>query len=110
MSETTYTFKSFKRLEDARLLKGQSVYMDDLPLENVLHLHVVRSSRAHALITNIDAGEAKHMPGVVAVLAAKDMETLYVTGDAVDGKMAYHPVLACNHCALRRATCRGCSS
>jgi aerobic carbon-monoxide dehydrogenase large subunit len=94
MSETTYTFKPLKRLEDARLLKGQSVYMDDLPLENALHMHVVRSSRAHARITNIDISEAKQMSAVVAVLTASDMDELFVTGDALGDHMVYHPVLA----------------
>jgi aerobic carbon-monoxide dehydrogenase large subunit len=94
MSETTYTFKPLKRLEDARLLKGQSVYMDDLPLENALHMKVVRSSQAHARITSIETNAAKTMPGVVAVLTATDLDELYVTGDALEGQMVYHPVLA----------------
>jgi aerobic carbon-monoxide dehydrogenase large subunit len=95
MSETTYTFKPVKRLEDARLLKGQGIYMDDLPLDNPLHMQVVRSTHAHARITNIDVSEAKTIPGVVAVFSAKDIDMLYVTGDAVENSnTAYHPVLA----------------
>lgn len=95
MSETTYTFKPLKRLEDTRLLKGQGIYMDDLPLQNTLHMHVVRSSHAHARITNIDVSEAKNIAGVVAVFTANDLEELYVTGDKVESSNpAYHPVLA----------------
>jgi aerobic carbon-monoxide dehydrogenase large subunit len=95
MSETTYTYKPIKRLEDARLLRGQSVYMDDLPLENALHMKVVRSSQAHARISSIDISTAKTMLGVIAVFTADDLEELYVTGDEIESSnAAYHPVLA----------------
>ena len=95
MSETTYTFKPLKRLEDARLLRGQSVYMDDLPLENALHMKVVRSTRGHARIVSIDTSAAQTMPGVVAVFTAHDLEELYVVGDVLEsGNVVHHPVLA----------------
>jgi aerobic carbon-monoxide dehydrogenase large subunit len=95
MSETTYTYKPIKRLEDARLLKGQGIYMDDLPLENALHMKVVRSSQAHARITNVDTSAAQTVPGVVAVFTSSDLEPLYVTGDKVESSnAAHHPVLA----------------
>ncbi len=95
MTETTYTYKPIKRLEDERLLQGRGIYLDDLVLENPLHMQVVRSSRAHARITTIDVSAAKQLSTVVAVFTASDMETLYVTGDAPEsGNAAHHPVLA----------------
>ena len=40
----------------------------------MVHLAIVRSPYAHAKITNIDTSEALSMPGVVAVITAKDLE------------------------------------
>jgi carbon-monoxide dehydrogenase large subunit len=62
-----------RRVEDPDLLTGRGRYVDDLPLEGVLHLAFVRSPFAHATITGIDAAEARAMPGVVAVHTAADL-------------------------------------
>jgi aerobic carbon-monoxide dehydrogenase large subunit len=64
---------SVKRKEDPRLITGSSVYVDDLQLPGMVHVSIVRSPHAHAAITNIDAREALAMPGVVAVLTARDL-------------------------------------
>ena len=59
--------------EDPRLLRGQGRYFDDLKLADQLHAAIVRSPHAHADIRGIDAGAARAMPGVVAVLALDDL-------------------------------------
>src|ERR671937_2011275 len=64
---------SIKRREDPRLVTGTGSYVDDLPQTAVLHLHVVRSSEAHARILGIDTGRAREADGVVAVFTGKDL-------------------------------------
>ncbi len=63
-----------RRVEDPTLLRGQGTYIDNLPIEGVLHLAFVRSPIAHATIRSIDLSEARAMPGVVAVYSADDLD------------------------------------
>ena len=71
-----YVGASVKRKEDPRLITGSSVYVDDLKLPGMVHVSIVRSPYAHAKIISIDTSEASAMPGVVAVITAKDLGTL----------------------------------
>src|SRR5258706_2978743 len=61
------------RVEDTRLLTTGGTYVDDVPIEGCVHAVYVRSPIAHALIGGIDAGAARAMPGVLAVLTAADL-------------------------------------
>jgi CO/xanthine dehydrogenase Mo-binding subunit len=65
--------ESLGRGEDARLLRGDGRYLDDLSRPGVLHLGVLRSPHACARITKISTADASALPGVVAVLSAKDL-------------------------------------
>ena len=56
-----------RRVEDPKILRGEAVYFDDLSPTGLAHLVFVRSTIAHARVTNIDTREAETMPGVVAV-------------------------------------------
>ena len=62
-----------RRLEDPELLVGEARYVDDLPIDGVLHLSFVRSPFPHARITVIDVDAALAMPGVVAVYTFADL-------------------------------------
>jgi carbon-monoxide dehydrogenase large subunit len=64
---------SIPRNEDVALLTGQGRFIDDIFLPGLLHVAVVRSAHAHALITRIDAVEAGDVPGVHAVLTLEDL-------------------------------------
>jgi carbon-monoxide dehydrogenase large subunit len=64
------------RTEDPRLLTAGGVYVDDLrepDLTGAVRATFVRSTVAHARITDIDKSGALEQPGVVAVLTAADM-------------------------------------
>jgi carbon-monoxide dehydrogenase large subunit len=63
-----------RRIEDPALLRGKGRYADDIELPGLLHAAFVRSPHAHALIRSIETDTARAMPGVVAVLTAKDLE------------------------------------
>ncbi len=65
-----------KRKEDARFIRGQGNFVDDIKLPGMLHGEFVRSSHAHALIKSIDTAEALKVKGVLAVITAKDLEPL----------------------------------
>jgi carbon-monoxide dehydrogenase large subunit len=61
------------RKEDAHLITGRSRYTDNITLPGMLHLAMVRSPFAHAMITSVDVAAAKSSPGVVAVLTGADV-------------------------------------
>src|SRR5947209_19285485 len=63
---------SIKRREDPRLVTGTGSYVDDLPQTALVHMHVVRSSEAHALILGIETGRAKEADGGVAIPNGKN--------------------------------------
>lgn len=65
--------KPKRRLEDARLLAGKALFVDDLNLPGMLHLAFVRSPHAHARILSIDTSQATKIPGIVGVYTAQDM-------------------------------------
>ena len=65
---------SIKRREDPRLVTGTGSYVDDIPQTALVHMHVVRSSEAHARILGIETGRATEADGVVAILTGKDLK------------------------------------
>ena len=57
-----------------RMFTGQGTFLDDITFPGMLHAAVLRSPHAHAHLTSIDTAAARHVPGVVAVLTAEDLE------------------------------------
>ena len=55
-----------KRVEDPRLITGQSTYVDDLRLVDLLYAAVARSPIAHGRIRGIDVARARAAPGVAS--------------------------------------------
>ena len=68
--------RSVPRVEDARLLRGQARYIDDIVLPDMLHAVFARSRSAHARIKSADTAAAKALPGVHAVLLYADLRPL----------------------------------
>ncbi|MBM3509834.1 MAG: xanthine dehydrogenase family protein molybdopterin-binding subunit [Alphaproteobacteria bacterium] len=66
--------QSVPRYEDARLLRGQGRYTDDIRLAGLVHAVVLRSPHAHARLRAIDTAAAKAAPGVLTVLTGADAE------------------------------------
>jgi carbon-monoxide dehydrogenase large subunit len=62
-----------RRNEDARLLTGRALFVDDVRLDGLLHVAFLRSQHAHARLTSVDASVARTRPGVVAVYTAADL-------------------------------------
>ena len=55
---------------------GRAVYTDDLQFSNLLYGAMVQSPLAHGRIKNIDISKARRLPGVKAVVTAKDLEII----------------------------------
>ncbi len=68
------------RNEDARLLTGRALFVDDLQLPGMLHAAFLRSPHAHARLGAIDAERARALPGVVAVFTADDLGAAWRPG------------------------------
>ncbi len=66
--------EAYKRKEDARFIRGQGNYVDDVSLPGMLYGDIVRSPYGHALIKNVDISEALKVPGVLAVITGKDLD------------------------------------
>ena len=65
--------RSVRRLEDARRVRGEGIYVDDVHVPGMLHATVVRSPMAHARVRALDASAARSMPGVEAILGAAEL-------------------------------------
>ena len=62
-----------RRREDARLLTGRALFVDDVDLPKMLHVAFVRSQMAHGRLLDIDLEAARRRPGVVAIYTAEDL-------------------------------------
>nr|WP_298384299.1 aerobic carbon-monoxide dehydrogenase large subunit [Ferrimicrobium sp.] len=78
-------FGRMLRKEDARFVRGQGHYVDDVNLPGMLHSAILRSPYAHARIVSIDTSAAEAHPKVKAVVTGAMLEDL---------KLAWMPTLS----------------
>src|SRR5512139_775881 len=62
-----------KRTDARAHVLGQTRYIDDLAFPGMLHAKIKRAGIAAARIVRVDTREAESMPGVMAVLTARDV-------------------------------------
>src|SRR6202051_5391521 len=74
-TERPIGFGRLKLKEDARFIRGEGTYLDDIKLPGMVHGALLRSPYAHARIVSIDTSKALAHPNVAAVITAKDLET-----------------------------------
>ena len=92
MSETISLGKSEVRKDARAKVTGAAQYVADMPLDDVLHGIVVRSSIHHGRILSIDIATAQDVEGVVRVLTAED-----IPGEQKFGALIHdQPALASN--------------
>ena len=60
-------------LETPLVATGNAVYPSDIQLQGMLVGKILRSPHAHAKILNIDVSDAEKLPGVAAMITAKDL-------------------------------------
>jgi xanthine dehydrogenase large subunit len=80
-----------KNIDSKTHTKGESIYLDDIPLiRGTLFGAAFGSPMAHGIITNLDITAAEQMPGVVKIFTAKD-----VTGEnQIGGIIPDEPLFA----------------
>jgi CO/xanthine dehydrogenase Mo-binding subunit len=61
------------RPDGADKVTGRAIYGGDMRMTGMLHGKVLRSPHAHARIKSIDTSQAEALPGVRAVVTAKDL-------------------------------------
>jgi aerobic carbon-monoxide dehydrogenase large subunit len=71
--DVTGGYGSLGRKEDARFVRGQGTFVDDITMPGMLHGAVLRSPLAHARIRSIDVAAARAHPQVEAVLTGADL-------------------------------------
>jgi CO/xanthine dehydrogenase Mo-binding subunit len=77
MAEATADYKVIGtrplRPDGADKVTGRAVYGADVRMTGMLHGKILRSPHAHARIKRIDTSKAEALPGVKAVMTAKDL-------------------------------------
>src|ERR1044072_4648056 len=63
-----------RRKEDPRLITGSSTYVDDLRLQGMGHVGILRNIYGQAKINGIDTSAAKALPGVIAVYTGAEFK------------------------------------
>src|SRR5262249_60285407 len=89
MSQRTFTYVGTRpiRHDGADKVTGRANYGADFSLPGMLYGHVVRSPHAHARILSIDTSAAEALPGVKAVVTAKDLPN--VAGKTLMGEAGF---------------------
>ena len=65
--------RSVPRVDGRPKVTGRADYVGDLKLPGMLHAAVLRSPHPHARLKKVDAGEARRVPGVRAVVTGADL-------------------------------------
>jgi aerobic carbon-monoxide dehydrogenase large subunit len=69
----SYIGKVVPRPNLERLMQGRGLYVSDMELPRMAHVVFLRSPHAHAKIIGIDAGAARRMPGIIAIVTGKEL-------------------------------------
>jgi carbon-monoxide dehydrogenase large subunit len=72
----SYIGKAIPRPNLDRLMQGRGLFVSDMELPRMAHVVFLRSPHAHAKIRSIDAAQARHVPGVVAIVTGDELATV----------------------------------
>src|SRR5690625_5000657 len=72
---------SVRRIEDNRLVTGNTRYVEDITPPGTLHLRFVRSPHAHAKISAIIPGEFEELPEQALLFTGKDFPGIGIQAD-----------------------------
>jgi CO/xanthine dehydrogenase Mo-binding subunit len=65
--------QSVQRIDAHAKVTGKALYPGDINLPDQLMMKILFAGRPHAIIRNVDTSVAESIPGVIAVLTAKDV-------------------------------------
>ena len=68
-----YIGKSIKRVDVKDKVTGEALYPGDFNFPDQVYMKILFAGRPHAIVKAVDTQEAEAMPGVLAVLTAKDV-------------------------------------
>ncbi len=101
---------SVTRIDATGKAKGEALYPGDINMENQTYMKVYYSGHPHAMIRKLNVEKAEKLPGVVAVLTAKDVpvneyglivkDQPVLCGPGSAKKYAEHVRYAAEHLAL----------
>ncbi len=81
MAELEVVGKPVQKVDAVKLVRGSAVFTDDFTIPGMLYGALLTSPHAHARIKRIDAGKARALPGVHAVLTHADLPRVkYASG------------------------------
>jgi CO/xanthine dehydrogenase Mo-binding subunit len=72
MADYAVVGKRIARIDADVRVTGKAIFGDDVQLPGMLHGKILRSPHAHARILRLDTSKAERLPGVKAVVTAKD--------------------------------------
>ncbi|MEM5775799.1 MAG: aldehyde oxidase, partial [Anaerolineaceae bacterium] len=65
--------KSITRIDAEAKVKGEALYPGDIQMPGMSYMKILFANRPHAIIRRIETKNAEQLPGVLAVLTAKDV-------------------------------------
>lgn len=65
--------QNWRRVDAVQKTLGEATYCDDVHMEDMLYVSVLRAMKPRARVMSIDTAEAEALEGVAAVLTAKDV-------------------------------------
>jgi putative selenate reductase molybdopterin-binding subunit len=72
--------KYHDKIDSRQFVRGEPSFTEDIEIKNLLHIKILRSPHAHALIKKVDRRKALLVPGVRMILTHEDVpDTLYNT-------------------------------
>ena len=72
-NKNTTNIQQVRRVDAHGKVTGETPYPGDVTPENLLHARILFSGQPHARMTAMDTSRAEAVPGVVAILTAKDV-------------------------------------
>lgn len=69
--------KATNKIDGPQLVKGEPAFVEDMVREHSLHLYMLKSPHAYAIIEDIDTTEAEKMEGVAYILTYKNAPKKY---------------------------------
>ena len=84
---TQWMGRRLRRFEDAALVTGKGVFVDDLPMPEMLWIEFARSNHPRGRILRLNTIDAENFPGVVSVMKG---ETPGVFGHAAVNRVLPH--------------------
>lgn len=75
--EYRYVGENIKRVDAIEKVNGNAVFVADIKLPGMLYAKVLRSTKGHAIIKDIDISEAESFAGVVKIITGKEFSSLF---------------------------------